>query len=281
MPGGSGDVRADPAPRYRERAPELAPRPAFGPRAPPARRVWFVCDALGIACAAGVWVAVLYAAGVLLFHLLLPARDVAYGVANGALFQLLALLALAAHARTVLTDPGAVPPPPPGAAPAARCAHCGAASLEGAHHCHVCRRCVRGMDHHCPWVNNCVGAGNRKYFVLFTLYTALASLHVVLLLGVRAVRSYRRGEWDAHSTVSPRASVLVLFLVALEGLLFSSVMLGIQVHAICTARRRPEPLQGDRCARLKAVFGRGFSLAWISPFASPEPQNAWVHHDVV
>lgn len=28
--------------------------------------------------------------------------------------------------------------------------------------------CVVGLDHHCPFVNNCVGRGNRRAFVIFT-----------------------------------------------------------------------------------------------------------------
>jgi hypothetical protein len=42
------------------------------------------------------------------------------------------------------------------------------------HHCRHCGECVLEMDHHCPWVANCVGAGNRKYFILLLLYASLS-----------------------------------------------------------------------------------------------------------
>lgn len=275
-----------------ERKPEyLQPEKCIPPpHSRPAGTMWFIRDGCGIACAIVTWFLVLYAEFVVLFVMLIPSRDYVYSVINGLVFNLLAFLALASHCRAMLTDPGAVPKGnatkefieslqlKPGQV-VYKCPKCCSIKPDRAHHCSVCKRCIRKMDHHCPWVNNCVGENNQKYFVLFTMYIALISLHALIMVGFHFLHCFEE-DWTKCSSFSPPTTVILLILLCFEGLLFlifTSVMFGTQVHSICTDETGIERLQRKNQRRqrrgswksVKETFGGDFSLNWLSPFTGP------------
>lgn len=62
-----------------------------------------------------------------------------------------------------------------------RCDKCCIVRVPRVHHCRVCKGCIMKMDHHCPWINNCVGQFNQKFFIQFCWYCffgCLASINI-------------------------------------------------------------------------------------------------------
>jgi palmitoyltransferase len=52
--------------------------------------------------------------------------------------------------------------------------------LKESKHCKRCDRCVRGFDHHCRFVNQCVGARNYRTFIVLVI---ISSLDLSFMLG--------------------------------------------------------------------------------------------------
>jgi hypothetical protein len=60
------------------------------------------------------------------------------------------------------------------------CSYCEVMKTVSSFHCTTCNRCVEMFDHHCPFINNCLGYRNHRFFLFFIFFYALFLFSVTL-----------------------------------------------------------------------------------------------------
>ncbi|KXN73135.1 zf-DHHC-domain-containing protein [Conidiobolus coronatus NRRL 28638] len=154
------------------------------------------------------------------------------------------------------------------------CKTCHFDKPDRSHHCSICGKCVLKMDHHCPWLNNCVGHHNYKYFLLFIFYTTLYTLYV-FAASCPGVLNYFFG-----SGIVTLEEFQLLFLLIVSGL-FSISLFGFSVIHILLVLKNKSTIEDLEYIRSKKfnifdlgkrrnfreVFGE-FGIYWFLPIPS-------------
>ncbi|XP_053129359.1 palmitoyltransferase ZDHHC15 [Hemicordylus capensis] len=112
------------------------------------------------------------------------------------------------------------------------CDRCQLIKPDRCHHCSVCAMCVLKMDHHCPWVNNCIGFSNYKFFLLFLAYSLLYCIYIAA-----TVFKYFIKYWTAELN-NGRSKFHVLFLLFVAIMFFVSLMFLFGYHCWLVGRNR-------------------------------------------
>lgn len=73
------------------------------------------------------------------------------------------------------------------------CPKCDNWKRDRTHHCSEVGRCVRRMDHFCPWIGGIVSETNLKFFLQFMIYAALYTLFLLVVLAVFVAEQVRIG----------------------------------------------------------------------------------------
>ncbi|XP_005995143.1 palmitoyltransferase ZDHHC14 isoform X2 [Latimeria chalumnae] len=85
-----------------------------------------------------------------------------------------------------------------------------------ASHCSLCDNCVERFDHHCPWVGNCVGKRNYRFFYMFILSLSFLTVFIFAFVITHVIlRSQQSGFLTAlkDSPASVLEAVVCFFSV--------------------------------------------------------------------
>lgn len=246
---------------------------------------WVNKEICGLICGCMTYLLIAFGMYATSFHVIIPFLGYSVvGVFHLVTFNLMSLLGMHAHYKAMTTDPGAVPKhaipleddqqennyaldlaemsnlPNNSGGPDQRykkfCKKCKAFKPLRAHHCSICGRCIIKMDHHCPWVNNCIGLGNHKLFLLFLFWIFMTCIYsIVLVIGRYTMCSLR------HNCGIMELDLFVVFLMVESVLfgLFTMCMMGDQLSNISTNTTQIDRLKNTIFAQdqsdVDEVFG--------------------------
>jgi len=122
------------------------------------------------------------------------------------------------------------------------CSLCQSKVFSGSKHCNACNKCVKGFDHHCMWLNGCIGVDNYPYFAV-SISSVAVMTGIVLVICVYLLIDYFIGDdfedrFNANSVFSstPKevALVFMCFLVFMNFPLFLLDLQLVFFHTLLT-----------------------------------------------
>eukprot|EP00796_Vickermania_ingenoplastis_P002024 gene2024-1214_t len=153
----------------------------------------------------------------------------------------------------------------------------------GCTHCRTCEKCVPGFDHHCRWLNTCVGKKNYAPFVVLTatafigmLWEVFLSLFLLtrILKDMDGFKQYMRDH--AYHSSSEFLWVVIVFnalggVVAAGGAVALGRLLIFHIRLLVTGRTTYEVVKQGRRRRETAQTARGNS--YISCLFCTKPRH--------
>ncbi|EAR82585.3 ankyrin repeat protein (macronuclear) [Tetrahymena thermophila SB210] len=116
-------------------------------------------------------------------------------------------------------------------------------------HCEYCQRCVIVYDHHCPWINNCVGANNYLWFSIFIFSTFFYALFIIVTSSMYMMESNYGNyglKFNNQNTqlILHKLSSIICIVIGIFTCLMLSVLIKVQISNMATGKTTHERFNG-------------------------------------